>query len=441
MLAQGRLISGIIVLNAKYFPSSQNSAAKVGATSFAFSVIEVLQDYDAFRGVILYERVEDINFPVITPEIRNSIPCVRLSFNFGMAISMVQNQLSAAAKILSGYQDGSGSSMLYYQTDTLLVYHPKWLPGCVTHHGPFYKDFTKYFSPELAAKAFQGFEKAQHLKLQQELNIDHLVHSNNIFVLQHSQLQRNYLIQRGVDPSRLRSLSPPISVKKHTNHTRSNIHKPSLLSLFSDPCRTLIFTAVARIDFFKNVDLIIESGVEMLQKGLLVNILIVGGDIHDEQLRLQLLDAVPRAYLPYFMTIPKLPKNELYTLLGDARDNGIFVCSSRFETLGITPLEAAIKGVTTLITDSPLVEASNYFPATYRFGTTSSDLAETVERILTTGPSVSEKGEYLKRVMGKTISGDVFRKNLVKAWSEISLMVEGERGLGLGLGMGVEEYV
>ncbi|TGO29100.1 hypothetical protein BPAE_0019g00760 [Botrytis paeoniae] len=93
-----------------------------------------------------------------------------------------------------------------------------------------------------------------------------------------------------------------------------------------------------------------------------------------------------------------------------------------------TLMLAAIKGITTLITDSPLVEASNYFPAPYRFGNTSSELSETVERILTTGPPVSEKGEYLKRVMSKTISGDVFRTNLVKAWSEISLVVEGERG-------------
>ncbi|TEY38580.1 hypothetical protein BOTCAL_0486g00030 [Botryotinia calthae] len=60
------------------------------------------------------------------------------------------------------------------------------------------------------------------------------------------------------------------------------------------------------------------------------------------------------------------------------------------------------------------------------------DLIEAVYQIIMTGPSVSEKGEQLKQVMGKTISLDGFRKNLVKTWSDISLMVEGSWGMGAG---------
>jgi len=56
--------------------------------------------------------------------------------------------------------------MLYYQTDTLLGYHPDNLPLCVTHHGPFYEDFAHHFLEESASTAFGSQQKAQHLHVQ-----------------------------------------------------------------------------------------------------------------------------------------------------------------------------------------------------------------------------------------------------------------------------------
>jgi len=51
---------------------------------------------------------------------------------------------------------------------------------------------------------------------------------------------------------------------------------------------------------------------------------------------------------------------ELHTFFRKIKDQGIFICTSRYETLGITPLEAILAGVPTLVPDSSRVEASCY---------------------------------------------------------------------------------
>ena len=78
------LLPGIVVLNYNYFPDSVYSASKVGATAFAMSAVQVLKDVHAFCGIILYKRQEDLEWPSITMELRNSVLCATVSFHFGM---------------------------------------------------------------------------------------------------------------------------------------------------------------------------------------------------------------------------------------------------------------------------------------------------------------------------------------------------------------------
>ena len=406
-------LSAIIVLNAKYYPQSTSSAANVGATSFTFSVMRVLSKAGLLRGLILYHRQEKILAPSFALERRDGVLCAILSFNFTMTAVDVQNTIAAAAKALGNQP--ADPCMLYYQTDTLLNYHPTWVPCCVTHHGPFYNDFTQHFSPRLAAVAFGSDEKARHLQRQQELGIRYIRLNGNAFVLQHSQLQRNHLLRNGVDQSRIRKLSPPIQLMNKKSFPAFNM--TSLVN-FPDPDGLLIFTTVARLDFFKNIELLVDSGVELLHRGLAVNIFVAGdGDRQDDR-RIALLHRVPAEFQHRFQITPKLTKTELYSFFNAARGKGIFVCPSRFETLGITPLEAALSGVTTLISDAREVEASQYFPAENRFRAKVADLADVVERLINRG--ISGHGDMLARRIKKVVSEDQFESDLLRAWSDFS---------------------
>ncbi|KAJ8070613.1 hypothetical protein OCU04_000986 [Sclerotinia nivalis] len=411
-----KMLPAILVLNYRYYPSSTNSAAKVGATAFALQVVRVLEDAGLFGGVILYDRQDHLVAPVVQLMTKDSTPCVKLSFNFSMNTVQVRYALYASTALLVATFSESLPPMLYYQTDTLLRYHPKRLPYCVTHHGPFYGDFTRHFTRDLAAIAYGSENKASHLEATQEEGLRHLKASDRAYVLQHSNKQGEYLMERGIDAMRIRALNPPIhSMKIYSHHKAGNVEE---LTSFSSSKRTLIFTAVARLDYFKNVELLIDSAVSLLDRGKFVRLLVVGGEGTSDIASPRLLARVPQKHNAHVKITSKIPKDDMYALFEYVQTHGIFVCTSRYETLGITPLEAALSGVTTLMPDCDLVEASRYFPSSYRFDPTVFGLSQVLEDFLRQG--LGDSGLELQRFINSFISEERFVYDLLTAWSEFS---------------------
>ncbi|KAF4625015.1 hypothetical protein G7Y89_g13156 [Cudoniella acicularis] len=415
---QPQMLPGIIILNEKYFPESDVSPAKVGATSIAFSVMNLLGGEGLFAGMILYRREEGIFHPRIELQTKSSIVCGILSFNFDMARSKIRDAISAAAKMLTVKTYGSARLViLYHQTDTMLVYNPEWFPSCVTHHGPFHDDFVKHFSIEKAATAFGSPEKAQHLKKHQRIGLYRLRQSRNMFVLQHSLLQRRYLLSKNIDAHKIHKMVPPININTGSHQQLSSSH-PEIKTFMRAKPSLLLFTAVARLDFFKNVELLVDAGVELLRRHLPVRVLIAGGEEIEGSRRSAILGCVPAAFKAEFKVVPKLSKDSLYALFDQVRDDGIFVCPSRYETLGITPLEAAMNGVTTIIIDSRNVEASHYFPRENRFEGSVVGLASLVEKFHKEG--MQGRGVELQGKIRKQISDEKFRNSFLDAWRSFS---------------------
>lgn len=409
------MLPAILVLNDRYYPSSTNSPAKVGATAFALQVARVLDDAGLFGGVILYDRQDHLMTPIVQLVTRDFTPRVKLSFNFNMSIKEVRYALYVAAALLAANPE-SLPPMLYYQTDTLLKYHPKRLPYCVTHHGPFYGDFTQHFTRDLASIAYGSEDKAAHLEGSQEEGLRQLKAYDRAYVLQHSNKQGEYLMERGVDPARIRALNPPIHSMRISSHHR--IADMEALTTFSSTRRTLIFTAVARLDYFKNIELLVDSTVSLLERGRFVRLLIVGGEGTSDIASARLLARVPQKYSTHVKVTSKIPKDDMYALFDHVQTRGIFVCTSRYETLGITPLEAALSGVTTLMPDCELVEASRYFPSSYRFEPTVFGLSQVLEVSLRR--RLESSGRELQRFINSSISEERFVYDLLTAWSEFS---------------------
>ncbi|KAM3065947.1 hypothetical protein ACMFMG_009829 [Clarireedia jacksonii] len=395
-----KMLPAILVLNDRYYPSSINSPAKVGATAFALQVARALDHAGLFGGLVP----------------RDSIPCVKLSFNFEMSTTQIRYALCAATALLMATFTEDITPMFYYQTDTLLKYHPKRLPYCVTHHGPFYGDFTRHFTRDLAAVAYGSEEKAAHLERTQEEGLRHLRASNHAYVLQHSYRQGEYLMECGVDPARMRALNPPIHSMRVISQDKTT-NTRDLVS-FSTSKRVLIFTAVARLDYFKNIELLLDSVVTLLGRGRLVRLLVVGGEGTSDKACARLLSKVPREHSAHVKIASKIAKDEMYSLFDYAQTHGIFVCTSRYETLGITPLEAALSGVTTLMPDCELVEASRYFPDSYRFEPTAFGLADVLDGFLR--ERLGDTGVELQRYIDDLISEKRFVYDLMTAWADFS---------------------
>lgn len=388
--------------------------------------MEVLQEAGLFAGMILYKRDESINHPRLVMQTKSSVPCVTLAFNFLMDWIKIRDAISKSTEILTVATYGTkNKAILYHQTDILLAYNPEWLPSCVTHHGPFYDDFASHFSDAEAAVAFGSCEKAEHLKTHQRIGLNHLRSAKNMFVLQHSSLQRNYLLKHHVETARIQKLSPPINIESLPRLPLASTHS-DIVKFMHAKSTLLLFTAVARLDFFKNVELLVDASVMLLGQGHAVRVLVAGDDENENCRREELLARVPNQQQSEFMIIPKLSKDNLYALFDEVNDRGIFVCTSRYETLGITPLEAGLSGVPTVIVNSPYVEASAYYPKEYQFEGSIAGLADLVQEFQEKG--MHGRGNYLRGRIGEHISHDKFRKSMLDAWRVFSIAAYENKG-------------
>ncbi|KAF3480216.1 uncharacterized protein GIQ15_05563 [Arthroderma uncinatum] len=410
-------LPAVVVLNRRYLITDNGTAAKVGAAAFAASVVQAFVERGIFLGMILYHRDENIADPYISSEAFSSISTVTLSFNFNMNQSKVANALLSCIRILNAASPMEGTPMLYYQTDTLLEYHPRHIPLCVTHHGPFYGSFATIFSKEAAALAFGSMEKAEHLERQQSKGIEIIKSRENAFVLQHSQLQGNFLASRGV--TALRELCPPIELLTETEETKDELAE-NITNWFNFD-GVVMFTAVARLDYFKNIDLLVDAAITLCAQGIPLRVLVAGGEHADSKEHRALMDKVPAQYQHLFLLVGKVSRSALYSLFEVARQNGIFVCPSRYETLGITPLEAALNGVTTVISNSKVVEASRFYPEEFRFNPNPQDLANLILKLSGPRGTLAHSGDMIRLYVGKSIQGSRFRSDLLGAWSDFSV--------------------
>ena len=413
----------ILVLNERYRPPPYSEAAWVGASSFFSSLVEAFLDWKVLAGIVYYRRDEDregasytVDENVLDPGSKEFMVVATVVFNFRMSddeiTSTFRELFSCITKLRTNKQDSS-SLIVYYQTDTLLHYHPRDIPFCVTHHGPLVLDFVGRFSEPDAIEAFGGLEKTLFLMKQQMRGTKRLREDVTGLVLVHSKLQQQILERAGVQKTQCFSLSPPIESQEVL---------PECLAPHIDEVvrktKIVLFTAVARLDFFKNVRLVVETGLRLIELGISVHILIAGDPRDREVDRALLWQKIPSRHHNKFMIIPKLAKCELYALMNSVREKGIFVCPSRYETLGITPLEAARNGVATLINDSDNVEAASYFPGIYRVNLDTIEITARIQKFLNEG--VSKYAQLLKAHMDREMAKGKFRESLHNTWREIS---------------------
>ncbi|KAH8664354.1 hypothetical protein BX600DRAFT_512397 [Xylariales sp. PMI_506] len=412
---------GIVVLNKKYFPRDALSAAQVGASSFSLSVLKVLHDARILCGLVLYKRDETLREPQCEVESNfwDGTSVVTVAFNFRMAADSIAAAFAEAFDYTMSRTCHPESPIVYYQTDTILQYHPAGFSFCVTHHGPFVSHFTDSFSAPLAQLAFGGDSgKVGILDQQQQSGIARLLEDPLGTVLAHSGLQQRILEKQGLDSSRFKRLRPPIGVPQWGSSAEQLL--PADMLAFIAGAEVLLFTAVARLDYFKNVELMVAAGIELLDRGVPVRVLAVGDPEGDESRRSALLASIPQGMERNFMVVPRLPKDHLYALFAAARANGVFLCPSRYETLGITPLEAAASGIATLMTESPNVEALAYIPERCRVPATVASIAARVQEVHSDG--ISSWAEMTKNHVRPATSLDGFGDDLLRGWAEMSCL-------------------
>jgi len=403
------MLPTIIVLNRNFAPASAAGPFKYGVVSYALNAADALKHEGLLAGFVLYRRDERLYMPQVQPTHLLGHPAIELGFHFRMSNDVVRTALEMAFTALGG-------ELIYYQTNVLLPFHPQRQPFVVTHHAPFADHVVKATGVPLAQEAFgAGRDKLEHLRRSQRRGINYMAQHGGS-ALEISSIQANYLQQHGIKRTRISKIYPPLEL--NSSRTADSKTSARLRRFISEAGHQLILcTACARLDAFKNVELLVQTAMHLMESGLALRVLVIGGTPKDEQRR-RLRVSVGARLADRFCFAPKIPRDELASLLDSLIGRGVFVCPSRYETCGLTPLEAAARGLCTLVTDATdRVEAARLVPPHHRFAPTVEALSAVVRRLEANPQSLV--GEHVLDARAR-ISSMTFSKQFITAWTRLT---------------------
>lgn len=403
------MLPTIIVLNRNFAPASVAGPFKYGVVPYALNAAEALKREGLLAGFVLYRRDESLSMPQVQPTHLLGYPAIELGFHFRMSDGAVRTALETAFTALDG-------GLIYYQTNVLLPFHPLRQPFVVTHHAPFADHVVEVMGTPLAQEAFgAGRDKLEHLRRSQRRGLNYMAQYDGV-ALEISSIQAKYLQRHGVEGTRIGKIYPPLEL----NSTRVAGSKTSarLRDFISKEGRQLVLcTACARLDAFKNVELLVQTAVRLMESGLELRVLVIGGTPKDER-RGHLRGLVGKHLKDRFCFAPKIPRNELASLFDALVGRGVFVCPSRYETCGLTPLEAAGRGLYTLVTNAPdRVEAARLVPPHHRFAPTVEALGAAVRRLEADPQALVSKNILDARAK---ISSTMFSEQFIAAWHRLT---------------------
>lgn len=207
----------------------------------------------------------------------------------------------------------------------------------------------------------------------------------------------------------------------YENHECGSLHPDISHFLKTNKDEILLFTAVARLDYFKNIELLINTSINLLEKGIPTKTLILGDAENYTPRRDILYSMIPQEYRKYFLISHKIPHAKLFSIFNVIKKRAIFVCTSRYETLGITPLEAALNGIYTIVPDLSSVEASTYFSSEDKF---KYDITSLTKKIISTYDQKLFISDIQQQNLKSLLSKDTFEESIGRIYSEISTSCE-----------------
>lgn len=365
----------VLTLNSRYIPENCNAGYGAGVVGFSLAVAEQLTEADRFAGFLVYRRDEAIESPRVKRTAVLGFPAAEVSFHFRMAPALLRGAITGALSGLAhgGRRCGSRNSpaVLYHQSNTLLPFNPEHTPFLITHHGPFATEVCERFGLATAVDAFQGsISKVRHLMQTQDQGVRFLASAPQGLALELSGVQASLLKRYGVPATKIVRTAPPI--KGMTIHpTGACIHQAPgsehVDGLPRNGTGLHVVSAAARVDAFKNFDELIfavnraSRDIDNLRLSLYI------GDEREEPSRQRIREQLAPQVRKRSTVVARLPHCCLQRLFQVPPPRTVFVLTSRYETLGITPIEAVLAGLPVLVPDRATVGIAEYVSAEWRY--------------------------------------------------------------------------
>lgn len=379
----------LIVLNRRFLPVGRRPAYLYGVVQHAIRAAEILGATGARIGFILYDRCEEATAPVVDQTaVLGRFPGAVLRFHFRMEPALLVGAFREAVAVAS---EGPRAPVLYLQTSAVLPYVPPELDVVVTHHSPFVANVAEVLGPAGARAAFEwDHPKTDHLARMQAEGLALAAGSGNVRCGEISAIQETYLLGRSVDPDRVSRLPQPLGGRCEAAPLPDAV---AAAVEGRSRGRLIAVTAVSRLDYFKNVELFVEGAVEGLRRGALAKAVMIGGFPYEEGCE-RLRALVPCELHESFVFSPRVARAALVgSLFAQLASYGVFVCSSRFDLVPYTALEAARSGLCTVVPDTGNVGAAEYLPENFQFPPSAEGLGDLFARLAGDGGELARFAE------------------------------------------------
>lgn len=371
----------IVLLNHRYLPDLRGGNFGFGVMCTAIDVVDRLARESRLGGIVLYRRNEGLAAPVLRKERFLDFDCVVVEFHYAMDKAALKAAFATVFAQVSGEPE---ETVIYHQSGALLPYMPEAFRHLVTHHGPFVSEVVAAFGREMAEACFRLRGAAlDGLHAVQEAGIAALCANPLAVSFEISSVQSRFLASRQVPAGRLLMAPPPIACRGEAPGLEAGMPSDVRGFLTRHGERILIFSCAARNDGFKNMALFLKAGLTLMEDSerFFLLICVDGGATERENDALRA--RVPRHLAHRVLIRSRLRQMELLFLFTAVRRRGIFLFTSRYETLGITPLQAMASGVTVLCPDLPeRIGMAEYVQDRFRFAYDAEGIVAAVQTVL-----------------------------------------------------------
>ncbi|MGP3945167.1 hypothetical protein [Streptomyces sp. 6N106] len=357
----------IFVINARFLGSAQD--IPYGAAGYTRTIAAGLRALGHHVGLIGYRR--EPAHPRESASLcwgqRLGCPYAEVAFHTETPAHTLQTTFAEAVTRLGEGRPPPTPLVLYHQSSYTLPFTPDGVLCAVTHHAPFVEDVARTMGVDDCVTAFGGGRaKVDALLGSQERGMDWLRDHPHVRVLEFSTLQINCLSRQGVSVGQCSVLPPPLL--SHAASPEPDAPRPLASWMESATGRTLLISTAARADGFKNLDAVIDAYRVIEGRGDRAALYLACGSKQGAREVEELREHVPPHLRRHCVIGPRLPHGSMLSTFRSLAGRGVFLFTSRYETLGFTPLEAMGQGLVVAVPAPPTpIGMRDYVPAEFLY--------------------------------------------------------------------------
>ncbi|MEX5712363.1 hypothetical protein AB1484_29810 [Parafrankia sp. FMc6] len=383
----------VLVLDASFIPANRDLPYVNGIAAHAIHCADIIAASGVRVSFILHSYTEGITAPAVREtRILDQYPAVVVEFDVDIPTEPVARAFECALNIVAA-PTRTEFPMVYHQSLTMIPFTSIDSRAIVTNHTPFVRHVADWASWTMARRTFTpdaatplGPRKFEDLLDAEDRGLAALREREYIMCAEISALQVSWLRSQGIHPRRISEIPRPLELP-----AVNDVDTPPqpLQGLLATADVTAV-TAVSQLNHFKNVELFVLGCCLALDSGDIDFAVMVGGPERDTE-RERIRQLVPGHLKDVFAFFPRLGHQALVRdLFRGLAGRGIFVCSSRFDLVPYTALEAARAGLCTIVADLPTVGARESVPDRYRFRPTPAGLAACLRRVAVEEDGISD---------------------------------------------------